>query len=163
MKKEIWRDIKNYEGYYQVSSFGKVKSLPRKGRLKEKILKQSNRVGYLSVSLCRGGNLKSRNVHQLVAIAFLDHTPNGYKGLIVDHKNNDRRDNRLENLQLINARQNTSKDRKGGSSSYVGVSWHKPTSRWIAHISINGKKRHLGLFTDELEASEAYQSALNEI
>ena len=158
--KEVFKDIPNYEGLYQISNLGRLKSLKFN---KERILKPTvGGNGYLFVNLCCEGKLKPITVHQLVAIAFLNHTPCGYK-IVVDHINCDEQDNRLENLQLISQRENSSKDRKGGASKYTGVSWHKTYNKWISAIRINGKKKHLGYFKCELEASEAYQSKLKEI
>tara|TARA_R110001606_G_scaffold117801_2_gene247758 strand:- start:6393 stop:6878 length:486 start_codon:yes stop_codon:yes gene_type:complete len=153
---EIYRDIPNYEDY-QVSNLGNVKSL--KGK-KERVLKSSTLgAGYLKVALCKNGKSKTFTVHKLVAMAFLNHTFNGFKGLIIDHKNAIKSDNRLENLQLISQRLNASKDRKG-TSKYTGVSWYKACDKWQSHIIINGKIKHLGYFTNEIEASNEYQKAL---
>ena len=158
--KEIFKDIPNYEGMYQISDLGRLKSLKFN---KERILKPAVCVnGYLFVVLCREGKLKTIKVHKLVAMAFLNHTPDRYNGLIVDHINCDKLNNRLSNLQLINQRENTSKDRKG-TSKYTGVSWYKTSNKWISQIIINGKKKHLGYFKCELEASAAYQSKLKEL
>ena len=164
---EFWIDVEGYEGLYEVSNFGRVKSLDRKSsdgrQLKERMLKPIiNGYGYLVLNLYKNGKRKSLYIHQLVAMAFLEHTPNGHK-IVVDHIDNDKSNNRLENLQLISNRQNTSKDRKGYSSKYVGVAWYEAKSKWISQIMINGKLKYLGLFTNELEAAEAYQSKLNEI
>ena len=158
---EIFKDIPNYESMYQVSNLGRVKSLRFN---KERILKQTeDSQGYLSLKLSCEGKQKTKTVHQLVAIVFLNHTPDGHNGLIVDHVNNNPLDNRLDNLQLITNRENTSKDRKGGSSQYVGVYWDKQSKKWRAYIAINGKLKNLGIFTDELEAANAYKERLNEI
>ena len=157
---EIFKDIKGYEGIYQVSNLGRVKSLPRKGRLTEKMLKPSkNKIAYSQVILQKDGKIITRNVHQLVAEAFLNHTPCGYK-LVVNHINPNRYDNRLDNLELITSRQNTNRKHINSSSEYVGVSWHKAACKWIARIKLKGKSKYLGLYTDELEASKAYQNAL---
>ena len=167
---EIYKDIPNYEGY-QVSNLGNVKSLDRvikhkdsySRSIKGRVLKAGlSSVGYLGVTLCKNGKKKTKQIHQLVAIAFLNHTPNGYK-LIVDHKNAIKTDNKLSNLQLISQRLNSSKDQKNGSSSYIGVCWDKHTNKWRSLITINGKTKHLGLFTNELEASKCYQKALKEL
>tara|TARA_R100000541_G_scaffold3673_1_gene10949 strand:+ start:284 stop:796 length:513 start_codon:yes stop_codon:yes gene_type:complete len=165
---EIFKDITGFEGLYQVSNYGNVRSLDRvdsRGyNLKGKAMKHRlNSTGYYMVNL--KGKIKQKNctVHQLVAIEFLNHKPNGNKGLVVDHVNNDKTINRLDNLQLISQRENLSKDRKGCSSKYAGVCWHKPSSKWIAKIHINGKQKYLGLFTDETEASTAYQNELKNI
>ena len=158
--REEYRDIKGYEGHYQISDLGRVKSV-KFG--KNKILKQFNTGrGYCSVTLVKDRNKKNCCVHQLVAIAFLRHKPNGHK-IVVDHIDNDKLNNNLYNLQLISHRENSSKDKKGGSSDYIGVVWNKLSKKWRARIHINGRTRHLGLFADELEASESYQNELKEI
>ena len=162
---EEFRDLPNYEGIYQVSNLGRIKSLARKsliGRvLKEKILKPFLvGGGYLSVSLHKEGKQYNKQAHKLVAIAFLNHTPNGNK-IVVDHIDNDKTNNKLSNLQLISNRENLSKDKKGCSSKYTGVSWNKSVNKWVANITINGKVKYLGYYTEELEAAKAYQNALN--
>lgn len=164
---EEYRAVKGFEGFYEVSNLGNVKSLARKSsngkQLKEKMLKPGiNSRGYLTLVLHKDGNKKCHQVHQLVAMAFLNHTPNGYK-TVIDHIDNYPLNNRVENLQLISHRENCTKDKIGYSSKYVGVTWYKPTSKWRAQIKIDGKNKHIGLFSDELEASNAYQSRLKEI
>jgi len=98
---EVWRDIPNYKGLYQVSSLGRVKSLERKAphwqggyrTVKEKILTQSDRGhGYLRVTLTKNGLEKTMQVHQLVAMAFYNHNPKKTKK-VVDHINNIKTDN----------------------------------------------------------------------
>ena len=90
MEKEIFRDVKGYEGLYQVSNFGNVKSLERIDNynrlVKEKILKPyTDKVGYLHVVLCNNGKMKSFLVHRLVAMVFLPNPdPNNYTE--VNHK-----------------------------------------------------------------------------
>jgi len=129
----------------------------------EKILKNIlGNNGYFAVNLYLNGKIKTFIVHQLVAIAFLNHTPNGYK-LVVDHIDNDPLNNNLDNLQIITQRDNTSKDKKGGSSKFTGVFIHKQTGKWRALININDKLTHLGLFNCELAASQAYQKALKQL
>ena len=159
---EEFRDVKGYEGLYQVSSLGRVKSLKRKNVPVDRILNPVvGDVGYLMHCLSRDGKSKTKRVHQLVAEAFLNHTVNGYS-LVVDHLDSNRLNNNLKNLQVVSNRENTSK-RKGGSSRYNGVCWNKKSNKWIATIKINGKSKYLGIFTDELQAAEAYQTALKEI
>ena len=159
MKTEIWKDVKDYEGLYQVSNLGRVKSIQF---VKERILKGTEDFyGYSVISLCKEGNQKTKTVHQLVAIAFLGHIPCGFN-LVVDHINTIKTDNNLDNLQIITHRENCSKDKKG-SSKYTGVSWYKSSQKWRAEIKINGKGKYLGYFKTELEASEAYQKKLKTI
>jgi hypothetical protein len=168
---EIWKDIPGYEGMYQVSDIGNVKSLGREMlnfgeypiTIKEKIMKPSRLSnGYLILSLSKNGFKKKITVHMLVAMAFLNHKPDGTHKIVVDHINNNKLDNRVVNLQLISQRENLSKDRKDGTSKYVGVCWKKSRNKWQVDIKIDGKRKYLGLFTDEYEAHLAYQKALNE-
>lgn len=165
MKKEIFKDVPGYLGKYQVSNFGNVKSLERfrntdrdSSVLKERMFRAGvGANGYRSV-VFYDGLQKRFNVSVLAAMTFLGHKPNG-GGIVVDHRNNIKTDDRLENLQLITQRENSSKDRKG-SSKYTGVSWRNQTKKWEAHIRINRKLKHLGCFTSEIKASKAYQKAL---
>lgn len=167
--KEIWKDIPEYEGYYQVSNLGNVKSVSRivyrkDGKIqtfKERILKPAKSKNYLCVILYKNKIRKNIKVHQLVAMAFLNHIPCGHK-IVVDHIDNDKLNNKVENLQLTTNRHNTSKDKKG-TSKYTGVCWRKARQKWRARIAINGKLKHLGYFENELDAHEAYQDKLKEI
>tara|TARA_R110002126_G_scaffold263275_1_gene406280 strand:- start:55 stop:528 length:474 start_codon:yes stop_codon:yes gene_type:complete len=154
---EKYKDIKGFEGVYKASNYGNVKSL-KFG--KERFLKLSiNGHGYSSVGLSNGGKMKSITVHQLMALTFLNHTPK--KGLVIDHIDNNRLNNNIDNLQIITHRENISKDKKGGTSKYIGVHWCKAKKGWISQITINYKIKYLGRFLNELEASKAYQQALS--
>ena len=162
MNKEIFKDIPNYEGTYQVSNLGNVKSLGNEKTRKEKILKpRNNGNGYYTIRLCKESKCKNITVHALVAMAFLNHVPDGHK-IEVDHKNDITTDNRLENLQLLTGadhRMKTSKNRNP-SRQYTGVCWHKVTKKWMAQIQIEGKNKYLGLYETEIEAHLAYQKVL---
>ena len=165
--KEIWKDIKGYEGLYQVSNLGRVKSLSRKtsnGKgffISREIIKKptNNNKGYLQLLLSKDLKAKCFKVHKLVAIAFLNHTPCGME-LVIDHINDNKLDNRVENLQIVTSRFNTYKTKVKYSSKYKGVSWHKKANKWTASIHINGKGVYLGIFNCELAASLAYQNEL---
>jgi len=157
---EIYKDVIGYEGLYQVSSLGNVKSL-KYG--KEKTLKLSlNRGGYLRVNLCKKGNIERRLIHQLTVEAFLDHKRCGFK-LVVNHIDFNKTNNNVNNLEIVTARENTNRKHIESTSKYTGVHWYKITNKWRAVIVINGKQKHLGYFVDELEASEAYQKELNNL
>jgi hypothetical protein len=107
---EIWKNIKGFEGLYQISNLGRVKSLKRvvnyckesKSRTKkhtvdEKIKKGTQKGnGYLHLSLYKNNIGYNRYIHRLVAEAFLPN-PNNYK--TVNHKNLNKKDNRVENLE----------------------------------------------------------------
>ena len=160
---EIWKDIPNYEGKYMVSSIGNVKSLNFKNTKKEKILKTTiAKCGYYYTTLCKDGVRKKKYNHQLVAMAFLNHIPCGLD-LVVNHKNFDKLDNRLENLEIVSNRENSNQKHIKSSSSYTGVNWDSRKKKWTSTIYINNKKVFLGLFTDEIKASKLYEKALNNI
>ncbi len=160
---EFWKDILGYDGHYQVSNLGRVKSIKFNN---EKILKGGiNSGGYLVVSLILNKKQFSASIHQLVAMAFLGHVPDGTQKIVVDHINNIKTDNRAENLQLITSRENTEKYHltRKTSSKYTGVTWHKRLKKWMAKITIDYKQTHLGYFNCETAAHIAYQKALNNL
>lgn len=167
-----WRDIPNYEGYYRCSSLGKVKSLGRvitringeKQHIKERILKQSlTLAGYCVVNLGKKAIQKIYYIHKLVAIVFLNHIPDGHK-LVVDHIDGYKFKNRVSNLHIVTSRENLStcfrKNKETLSSKFVGVCWENFSGKWRAEIHMNNKKKTLGRFTSEQEASNAYQNTL---
>ena len=158
--KEQWKDITGYEEIYQVSNQGRVKSL-KWG--KERILKMClDGCGYCIVCLCKNSIKTTAKIHKLVAIAFLGHIRCGYK-LVVNHKDFNKLNNCVDNLEIVTQRENTNKKHLKSSSDFVGVSWDKDRNRWASKITIEGKTKYLGRFTDEVEASKAYQSALNNL
>lgn len=161
---EIWKDVPNYEGIYQVSNLGNVKSLNYNKTGEEKLLKQQlNTRGYYQCIFSKLGKTKTFTLHQLVAITFLNHKPDGTQKLVVDHINDNKLDNRLENLQLISQRENAYKTQGKYSSKYKGVSWFKNLNKWASKININGNLKHLGYYSCELAAHYAYQEALKSI
>lgn len=101
---EIWKDIKDFEGLYQVSSCGRVKSLrDNKGNYREKLLKLILCKGYLYVNLLKDGKQKSYKVHRLVAEAFI---PNTLNKPTVNHKDEIKTNNCVENLEWMTIREN---------------------------------------------------------
>lgn len=168
---ETWKSVKGYESLYEISTYGNIKSLTRIVLMKglfpfikpEAILKPSiKNNGYFSVGLTRENKVKTFNVHQLMAIAYLDHEICGME-LIVDHIDNDKSNNHKNNLQLIKQRLNASKDRAGYTSNFIGVCWDKSRNKWVAQISINGKTKLIGRFNIEYEAAQAYVEKLNSV
>lgn len=99
---EEWRDVRGYEGMYEVSNYGRVRSLPR-GNTKGGILAERNNHGYVSVHLANHGSQAYPRVHRLVAEAFLQnpmHLP------FVNHIDEDKRNNRSDNLEWCTAKYN---------------------------------------------------------
>ena len=110
---EIWKDIKDFEGIYQVSNMGRVKSLARvilrnngiKQTFKERIIRQgTNHQGYYMADLWKNGSRRTYPIHRLVATAFLDNPENKP---CVDHINTDHTDNRVENLRWCTYKENS--------------------------------------------------------
>ena len=97
LPKRIWKDIPGYEGLYQVSNTGKVRSLNYRGTGQTKILKQNiTRYGYKTLALCKNGKDKRYFVHRLVAEAFI---PNPNNLPYVNHKDEDKTNNAVWNLE----------------------------------------------------------------
>lgn len=173
-EKEIWKDIPGYEGYYQASNLGRVRSLDRiitysngyDRFYKGGVMNGSVNNGYRQTTLKKNNIGRSFMFSQLVAMTFLGHEPNGHK-LVIDHVNGDKSDNRLENLRIVTNRENIStcfrSDRDSFSSEYVGINWDEKASKWKAEIGHKGVRTHLGYYDTEIEASKAYQLALSKI
>jgi hypothetical protein len=154
---EIYKDVIGYEGIYQVSNLGNVKSLKFN---KERVLKPSkDSKGYLSINLSLNGVFKMRNIHQLVAESFLNHKRCGYK-LVVNHLDFNKINNNVSNLELVTARENCNKKHLKSSSKYTGVQWNKRLNKWVAYITLNNRAKYLGCFNDELRAAHEYQKEL---
>ncbi len=159
---EVWKDIPTFQGKYQVSNLGNVRSLNyRKKGIIKTLSKTLNCRGRYGVDLSKNGKKKFQ-IHQLSAMAFLNHKPCGHK-IVVDHIDNNKQNDKLYNLQLLTNRENTVKDMKVGTSSYTGVCWNKNSKKWQAQIYKKGKIKHLGYFTDEKEAAQAYKNELTKI
>lgn len=109
---EKWRAIEGYEGLYQVSNHGNVRSLNYRqtGKVKN-LLPQKDKKGYLTVGLCRYGGMKWGKIHRLVASAFI---PNPENKPQVNHINGDKADNRVENLEWVTDSENLTHAYKTG-------------------------------------------------
>lgn len=168
---EIWRDIPDYEGIYQVSNLGNVKSLSRliskgskrkKHMTKDKSLKQMLLTSmYNYVVLYKNLIPKNKTVHRLVMLSFTSiENPELHQ---VNHINGIRIDNRVENLEWVNCPENNTHSQLSRkikkSSIYTGVFFCKTNNKWKAQIVINGKQKHLGYFQSEELAAEKYKEA----
>lgn len=159
-KTEEWKYVPGYEDVYMISDLGRVKSFKKNNKL---ILKASiASSGYRNVGFYLNKKLKVFLIHQLVAIAFLGHKPSGYD-LVINHKNLKKLDNRKLNLEIVTNRENSNRKHIKSISKYVGVTMDKRYNKWVASIKIKEKRKHLGYFFCEKEASDAYQNKLNEI
>ena len=133
---EEWRPIKGYEGLYEVSNLGRVKSLERYDTLgrkkKERILRgRCNKHGYLSVNLYKNGIEKDFFIHRLVAEAFI---PNSNNLPEVDHINTIKDDNRVENLRWATIKENRNNEltKKHNSESQKGKILSEETKKKLS-------------------------------
>lgn len=138
-----WRKVPGYEGLYEVSNTGEIKSLERldgnNHKHKERILtKQITKRGYERVVLCKDGKTKVFFVHRLVAFAFPEICGVYFDGAEVNHKNEIKTDNRPENLEwccrLYNANYGTGNQRNAEHRIN-----HKDLSKPVSQYSKNGK------------------------
>jgi len=149
---EIWKDVLEFEGIYQVSNLGNVKSLDRVSKVKHKsgteynrvfkgttLIPQPNSKGYLRV--CVGG--KQNFVHRLVALHFLD---NPEKHPIVNHKDGNHLNNRFDNLEWTTNSENISYAYRKGHAISVKGEDHRSSKlkeddvRWILQNYVKGSK-----------------------
>jgi hypothetical protein len=85
------------------------------------------------------------------------------KGLVIDHVNNDKLDNRRNNLRFITQQENTRRANKPGTSGYRGVSWSRQKNRWRVRLCVSGREIHCGFFDDILKAAKAYDAKALEL
>lgn len=153
---EDWRDIEGYNGRYQASNMGRVRS-------NRKVLSfRLNKSGYYYVGLSVNGKIFTKAVHKLVAMAFLGHVPCGHKR-VINHIDHNPLNNKIDNLEEVSPRENGDRKHLNSTSKYVGVSWDKNRLRWRSHIVIEGKQVFLGRFKEEIDAHYAYQDKLEAI
>lgn len=127
---EIWKDINGYEGLYQVSNKGNVRSL-----ITNKNLKQADLRGYKRVVLSKNNEVKTKQVHRLVAEAFIDNREGKQQ---VDHINCLRDDNRVENLRWTTPKENNQNPLT--KAKHIGKLINREDqSKRVAQYTIDGK------------------------
>ena len=101
-------------------------------------------------------NNKNHRTHRII---FLYH--HGFLPQYLDHIDQDKLNNKIENLREVTRIQNgmNRKSYKNSSSKYKGVSWNKQNQKWVSYITINKKRKHLGSFINESDAAKIYNSA----
>lgn len=170
---EIWKPIKDWETLYEISNYGRVKSLRKEwiavagGDTKYNHIRKPRirRQGvdcrsYLQLLLCDkvGGRKITRRIHVLVWDHFGDSQRNG-RELPIDHKDNNKWNNHISNLQVLPNRDNKIKSGLVIRGGMTGAFKHKGAKNWYSHIYINNKKIYLGSFRTQEDASNAYFEA----
>lgn len=107
IEQEIWKDVKNYEGLYQISNLGRVKSMSKFAGFsyrKERMLKTSlDKDGYVKVTLCKNNRTRFSSIHRLLAECFIPN-PNNYPQ--INHKDENKQNNDLSNLEWCTCKYN---------------------------------------------------------
>ena len=156
MIREIWKDIPGYDGLYQVSNTGRVKSLARRVKrgfccvwVDEQIMTihncKSKGYGYYAqVTLFKNGKQRSFRIHRLVAMAFVERVPGCDQ---VDHINGNKLDNRADNLRWVTQSENTNNPiTKSRSKKLVKVNCYSLDGSFIkSYSSLTNASRDLGV------------------
>ena len=154
---EIWKPIVGYEGLYEISNFGRVKSLPKQcgyRKSKERIMKLDvNKDGYLLASLYKNNKSRKYQVHRLVAKAFI---PNPKNKPQVDHINRIRADNRIENLRWVYPYENSNNACYNKIIEYKGDK--KTVAEWARFLDMKNSTLHnrLNIHNWSVEKSFTY-------
>lgn len=162
---EEWRDIKGFEGLYQISSHGRVRSLARTikrrnriAQIQTRILRQyKNKFEYWNVDLKNDKIINKCRIHRLVAKTFI---PNPLNLQFVDHIDRNKHNNHISNLRWCSKSQNQQNVAKtlNKSSTYKGVYYNMSRNRYHTNIRINDKQSFIGSYDNEVEAAEAYDA-----
>ncbi len=151
MNNEVWKQIEGFSGFYQVSNYGRVKSIDRitrngrhkKALLKGKLLKQNKfRNGYLFVGLHDNGFFKTCRVHRIVATTFIPN-PKGYSE--VNHKNGIKTDNRACNLEWCTRKGNMEHAKANGLTQEKGVIQYKQQNPISVYKSLTEASKITGI------------------
>lgn len=166
MEEEIWKDIPGYEGIYQASNLGEVKSLDRYvasktpgsiRHIRGVVLKPKLRNGYLFVDLCRDNKRSSPNIHQIVCLVFMGHTFESFAN-VINHIDGNKSNNRIDNLEIISQRENVHAYFKKAIAGYRFGACND-NGRFRSSIYVDGRKYHLGCFEKREDAHAIYSKA----
>ena len=172
LNNEVWKDVPDFEGHYQISNFGRLRSiLTSQGTYRERLRKTHlDRNGYENVSLWKLNKEYRQLVHRLVAKAFI---PNPENKSTVNHIDGIKHNNDLRNLEWVTQSENlihaaetglidkeACKQRmlgtksKNSKSSYHNVSYDNSRNKWIASIKIDRKTTGNKRFDNEIDAAK---------
>ncbi|WP_223611763.1 NUMOD4 motif-containing HNH endonuclease [Enterococcus faecium] len=146
MQKEIWRPIEGYEGLYEISNLGKIKSNFRQGSTTDFLKISNNGNGYMMVRLCKNGKAKKYYLHRLLAQTFIDNPEDKPQ---VNHINENRSDNRLENLEWVTQKENNN---HGNHNLNSAISKRSGKAKKNVQLDLDGNE--LGRFDFLIEAAK---------
>ena len=171
---EIWRPVVEFPNRYEVSNLGRVRSINKKFFHKIKPQQPTTTSNYLYVALSVNNKTVSRSVHRMVAKAFI---PNPLNKEQVNHKDSNRHNNCVDNLEWVTRSENIQHGRKFGSindkhsigvksknasSQYHNVFWNEQLQRWQPSVKLNGKRLSQKCFKDEVECAKFVNHLLTE-
>ena len=141
---EVWKEIPGFENKYEVSSMGRVRSLPRHTSVKNFkgnsytiakkgfiLTPQKDGCGYVHVRLVKDRRYTLYKVHQLVGAAFLGYDRKNTENLVIDHLNGIKHDNRVENLEVVTRKENSQRFWNSEKSEETKKNMRKPHSKRI--------------------------------
>jgi len=142
---------------YSINILGEVRNDKTLRILKKNI----DTDGYYQIGICKNNIQKTFKIHRLIAIHFI---PNPENKPVIDHIDNNKLNNSIENLRWCSHQDNMRNTikRKNTLSIYKGVSFYKSVKKWQSYIMINKKQIHIGQFTDEKDAGRAYNNYIIE-
>lgn len=167
---EVIKSIQEYEGLYSITSFGRVWSHERKVIYKNgnfrmcgnNFLKPGfKNKGYLHVTLFKGGNKRTKDIHRLVAQQFI---PNPLNLPEVNHKDTNKQNNHKDNLEWCTEQENSNHKVKINNSNkrkskYYGVCFCLSITgrnKWVSYVTVGGKQKNIAYSSSEIEAANKY-------
>jgi len=153
---EEYRPIVDFENY-EISNLGNVRNIKTGEILKNSV----NGCGYYQVGLYKNKKRTTKKIHQLVAIAFIENHENKD---CVDHTDNNRLNNDVENLRWCSQKENCQNQKipKNNTSGVKGVYFDRNANKWRARIMIDGIFIHIGYFKTIEDAKDARVKRANE-
>lgn len=135
--KEIWKDVVEFEGLYQVSNYGRIKSLSNRSNHKEQIIMKQNinNKGYMQLTLCKNRKQITKKVHRIVAEAFI---PNPNNLPQVNHKDGNKQNNNVDNLEWCTNSYNQLHANKMGLNKHRIERTKEVCNKPVAQLTLDG-------------------------